>query len=56
MVMIPPKISVSDFVGKVKRRSAIRILGKYKRLKQKSYWGNHFWVKGYCVDTRGGRV
>ena len=20
-------------------------------LKQKPYWGNHFWAKGYCVDT-----
>ena len=22
-------------------------------LKQKPYWGNHFWDKGYCVDTVG---
>ena len=20
-------------------------------LKKKPYWGNHFWAKGYCVDT-----
>jgi putative transposase len=19
----------------------------------KPYWGNHFWAKGYCVDTVG---
>ena len=53
LVMIPPKTSVSDFVGKVKGRTAIRILNQYKKLKQKTYWGNHFWSKGYCVDTVG---
>ncbi len=26
---------------------------KYKDLKQKPYWGNHFWTEGYCVDTVG---
>lgn len=25
----------------------------YPQLKQKSYWGNHFWPRGYCVDTMG---
>ena len=53
LVMIPPKISVSDFVGTVKGRTAIRILNRYKKLKQKPYWGNHFWTRGYCVDTVG---
>ena len=53
LVMIPPKISVSDFVGTVKGRTAIRILNKYRKLKQKPYWGNHFWTRGYCVDTVG---
>ena len=41
LVLIPPKVSVSDFVGAVKGRTAIRILNKYKKLKQKPYWGNH---------------
>ena len=53
LVMIPPKVSVSDFVGTVKGRTAIRILNKHKKLKQKPYWGNHFWTRGYCVDTVG---
>jgi putative transposase len=22
-------------------------------LKKKPYWGNHFWSRGYCVDTIG---
>ena len=53
LVMVPPKISISDYVGTVKGRTAIRVLNKYKKLKQKPYWGNHFWSRGYCVDTVG---
>ena len=53
LVMIPPKISISTYVGRLKGKVAIRILNKFKRLKQKPYWGNHFWAKGYCVDTVG---
>jgi hypothetical protein len=40
-------------IGTVKGRTAIRILNRFKQLKKKSYWGNHFWAKGYCVDTVG---
>ena len=53
LVMVPPKISISNFVGTVKGRTAIRVLNKFKQLKQKPYWGNHFWARGYCVDTVG---
>ena len=53
LVMIPPKVSISNYVGQLKGKVAIRILNKFKRLKQKPYWGNHFWAKGYCVDTVG---
>ena len=53
LVMIPPKISISTYVGRLKGKVAIRVLNKFKKLKQKPYWGNHFWAKGYCVDTVG---
>jgi putative transposase len=53
VAMIPPKISVSDFCGMVKGRTAIRVFNKFRKLKQKPYWGNHFWTEGYCVDTVG---
>jgi len=53
LVMVPPKLSVSDFVGTVKGRTAIRILNKYRKFKKHPHWGNHFWAKGYCVDTVG---
>ena len=53
LVMVPPKISISNFVGTLKGRTAIRIFNKFKKLKNKPYWGNHFWSRGYCVDTVG---
>jgi putative transposase len=53
VVMIPPKTAVSDYVGTVKGRTAIRVLNKFRRLKEKPYWGNHFWSRGYCADTVG---
>jgi putative transposase len=53
LVMIPPKVSVSNFVGTVKGRTAIRVLNKFRRLRKSPYWVNHFWAKGYCVDTVG---
>ena len=53
LTMIPPKISVSSYVGTVKGRTAIQVLNKFRKLKQKPYCGNHFWARGYCVDTVG---
>jgi putative transposase len=53
IVMVPPKTSLSGVVGTIKGRSAIRIFNQFRHLKQKPYWGNHFWSRGYCVDTIG---
>jgi len=52
-VMMPPKVSISDFGRAMKERTVIGILNRYKELKKKPYWGNHFCVKGYYVDTVG---
>ena len=51
--MVPPKLSISDYMGIVKGRTAIRVFNRFRELKKKPYWGNHFWSKGYCVDTVG---
>ena len=53
LVLVPPKVSISNFVGVLKGRTAIRIFNKFRNLKNKPYWGNHFWSRGYCVDTVG---
>ena len=53
VLMIPPKVSVSDLVGRLKGQTSIRLFHQFQHLKKKPYWGNHFWTKGYCVDTVG---
>lgn len=50
---IPPKISVSEFMGLLKGKLAIKLFKSYPRLRQKPYWGNHFWTRGYLVNTVG---
>ncbi|MCP4605559.1 MAG: IS200/IS605 family transposase [Proteobacteria bacterium] len=53
LALVPPKVSISQYVGTLKGRTAIRVFNKFRNLKNKPYWGNHFWSKGYCVDTVG---
>jgi hypothetical protein len=47
------KISVSEYMGRLKGKSGIRIFGAFRDLRQRRYWGNHFWAQGYCVGTVG---
>ena len=53
LALVPPKVSISDYLGAIKGRTAIRVLNRYRKLCQKPYWGNQFWARGYCVDTVG---
>ncbi len=50
---IPPKISLSTLLGTLKGKLAIKIFKSYPKLKEKPYWGNHFWSRGYFVTTVG---
>lgn len=50
---IPPKYSVSQVMGFLKGKTAIKLFQKYPEMKRKPYWGNHFWARGYCVSTIG---
>jgi putative transposase len=53
LVMVSPKVSLSEYIGTIKGRSAIRLFSRFPWLRQKPYWGNHFWARGYCLDTVG---
>jgi putative transposase len=53
VVSIPPKVSVSEFMGIMKGKLAIKLLKSYAELKKRPYWGNHFWARGYFVNTVG---
>lgn len=50
LLSIPPKISVSGFIGYLKLKSARMIFDKYANLKCE--FGNcHFWAEGYYINT-----
>jgi putative transposase len=53
VIGIPPKISISESMGILKGKTAIKLFKSYPALKSKPYWGNHFWSRGYCVSTVG---
>ena len=53
IAMVPPKTAISDLMGRVKGQSSIKVFKQFRHLKKKPYWGNHFWSRGYCVDTVG---
>ena len=52
MVSIPPNLSVAQFVGFLKGKSALMIFDRHANLKYK-YGNRHFWCRGYYVDTVG---
>ncbi len=50
LVKIPPKISVSSFMGYLKGKSSLMIFEEHANLKYK-YGNRHFWSEGYYVST-----
>lgn len=52
LIEIPPKYSVSQFMGYLKSKSTLMIFDRHANLKYK--FGNRkFWARGYFVDTVG---
>ena len=51
-ISLPPKLSMSNFMQKVKGRSSLLIQREFPVLK-KRYWGRHFWGRGYFSTTNG---
>lgn len=52
LVVIPPKMSVSSFMGYLKGKSTLIIFERHANLKYK-YGNRHFWCKVYYVSTVG---
>ena len=52
LVCIPPSLSVAQFMGYLKGKSALMIFDRHANLKYK-YGNRHFWCRGYYVDTVG---
>ena len=54
-VSIPPKYSVSEFVGYLKGKSSLMIFDRHANLKYK-YGNRHFWCRGYYVPYKIGKL
>ena len=52
LVSIPPKYSVSQFMGYLKGKSSLMIFDRHANLKYK-FGNRHFWAEGYYVSTVG---
>ena len=52
LVSIPPKLSVSSFMGYLKGKSSLMIFDRHANLKYR-YGNRKFWCRGYYVDTVG---
>ena len=50
-VAIPPKLSISNFMGHLKGKSALMIYDRHPELQSK--WDKAFWARGYYVETIG---
>lgn len=51
-VEIPPKVSVSDFMRRVKGCTSRKIQKEFPELR-KRYWGRRFWARGFFCTTSG---
>ena len=52
LVSIPPKYSISSFMGYLKGKSSLMIFQRFVDMKF-AYRNREFWCKGYYVDTVG---
>ena len=52
MISVPPYISVSEMMKRIKGRTSRKLLDEYKGLK-KAFWGQHLWARGYFAATTG---
>ena len=50
-VAIPPKYSISEFMGYLKGKSILMIYDRHPELQSK--WDKAFWARGYYVSTVG---
>ena len=51
-VSIPPQVTISRFVQKLKGKSSHKLLSEFPHVR-KVYWGRHFWARGYFCCSSG---
>ncbi|MBI1288126.1 MAG: IS200/IS605 family transposase, partial [Flavobacteriales bacterium] len=51
-ISVPPHLSVSDLVKKLKGKSSWKVMSEFKTISEQ-YWGRHFWGRGYFAANSG---
>jgi putative transposase len=51
-VSIPPQVTISRLVQRLKGRSSYKLLGEFAHLR-KTFWGRHLWARGYFCCSSG---
>ena len=54
MVCCPPKLAVSNLVGKLKGKSSYFLRQEYWSQIKGKLWGGHLWSPSYCLVSCGG--
>ena len=54
MLCCPPKLAISNLVGKLKGKSAYFLRQEYWDEIKKKLWGEHLWSPSYCLVSCGG--
>jgi len=51
-VSVPPQLSISKVMGRIKGKTSRKLLSEYRRL-SKEFLGRHLWGRGYCAALSG---
>jgi len=52
MISMPPHVTISRLVQRMKGKSSYRLLGEFPHLR-KRFWGRHVWARGSCCRSSG---
>ena len=51
-ISVPPQLSISKVMGRIKGKTSRKLLSEYRRL-SKEFWGRHLWARGYFAASSG---
>ncbi|MFQ5642045.1 MAG: IS200/IS605 family transposase [bacterium] len=51
-VSIPPRVTISRLVQRIKGKSSHKLLSEFSHLR-KAFWGRHLWARGYFCCSSG---
>jgi len=52
LLSIPPQVTISRLVGRLKGRTSFAVLNEFAHLR-KTFWGRHVWARGYFCCSSG---